>query len=117
MSIDREYTQEEHAAMLAAANEDRAALLGEAERIAVNLKKRGQYLAANVMRMLAAIANGQGEDARDAARYRRIRNGPHSDRHGDVYAMTFQPDGDEPIHGEALDICVDAAMSASKEPK
>lgn len=63
----------------------------------------------------AASPADQGEDARDAARYRRIRNGPYSDQHGDVYAMTFQGDGDIPIHREELDRIVDAAMSASKE--
>ncbi|SPA24538.1 hypothetical protein CBM2637_A140074 [Cupriavidus taiwanensis] len=67
------------------------------------------------IKTLAASPADQGEDARDAARYRRIRNGPYSDQHGDVYAMTFQGDGDIPIHREELDRIVDAAMSASKE--
>jgi len=54
-------------------------------------------------------------DAEDAARYRRIRNGPHSDRHGDVYAMVFMPDGDEPIHGAKLDSIIDAAIKWDKQ--
>lgn len=52
------------------------------------------------------------DDARDAARYRRIRNGPHSDRYGDVYAMTFQGDGDLPVKGDELDRVADAARAA-----
>lgn len=55
--------------------------------------------------------------AQDAARYRRIRNGPYSDRHGDVYAMTFQPDGDQPIDGAELDSFVDAAMAQRRGTK
>lgn len=43
----------------------------------------------------------------DAARYRKIRAG-RSDYHGDCYAMSFQPDGDEPLDGEELDRTVDA---------
>jgi hypothetical protein len=51
----------------------------------------------------------------DAERYRRIRNGPGSDMYGDVYAMSFQGDGDIPVDGEELDRFVDAAIT--KEPK
>lgn len=54
------------------------------------------------------------QQALDAQRYRRIRNGPHSDRHGDLYAMTFQGDGDVPVNGQDLDQIVDASI-ASKE--
>lgn len=48
----------------------------------------------------------------DAARYRAIRNAPYSDRHGDLYAMTFQGDGDLPVHGADLDVMADAAIAA-----
>lgn len=44
----------------------------------------------------------------DAERYRRIRNGPYSDRHGDVYAMVFDAEGDVPVHGDVLDAAMDA---------
>lgn len=54
-------------------------------------------------------------DALDAARYRCIRNPPYSDRYGDLYAMTFQGDGDIPLKGEALDAAADRALSASQQ--
>jgi hypothetical protein len=49
-------------------------------------------------------------DALDAKRYRRIRNGPHSDNYGDLYGMTFQGDGDVPVTGAELDAACDAAL-------
>lgn len=52
-----------------------------------------------------------GADARDAQRYRRIRNGPYSDRHGDIYAMVFAGMGDFPIKGQDLDNAVDQAIA------
>lgn len=50
------------------------------------------------------------EVAKDAERYRCIRNPPYSDRHGDLYAMTFQGDGDVPLKGDALDVAADDAI-------
>ena len=52
------------------------------------------------------------EDARDAGRYRQIRNPPYSDNYGDLYAMSFQGDGDIPVKGLELDRVVDAAIAA-----
>lgn len=52
------------------------------------------------------------QDALDAARYLRIRNGPHSDNYGDLYAMSFQGDGDIVVKGERLDDFADAAIAA-----
>jgi len=54
-------------------------------------------------------------DALDAKRYRCIRNPPYSDRYGDLYAMTFQGDGDIPLKGEALDAATDRALAASQQ--
>lgn len=54
-------------------------------------------------------------DALDAARYRAIRNPPYSDRYGDLYAMTFQGDGDIPLKGDALDAAADAAIAAQRK--
>lgn len=44
----------------------------------------------------------------DAERYQRIRLGL-SERHGDVYAMVFGPEGDYPLMGPPLDAAIDAA--------
>lgn len=55
------------------------------------------------------------QDEKDAERYRRIRNGPHSDTWGDLYAMIFDGDGDYPIDGEELDEAVDAAIAKDKK--
>ncbi|WP_322997156.1 hypothetical protein [Castellaniella sp.] len=64
----------------------------------------------NGVRPVAAQASAQ--DREDAERYRRIRNGPYSYRHGDVYAMIFQGAGDIPIKGDDLDAAIDAARAA-----
>jgi hypothetical protein len=63
----------------------------------------------------AILTNEIAALRKDAERYQRIRNGPGSDMYGDVYAMSFQGDGDIPVDGEELDRFVDAAMT--KEPK
>jgi hypothetical protein len=47
----------------------------------------------------------------DAERYRCIRNAPYSDQYGDLYAMTFQGDGDVPVKGDELDALCDAAIA------
>ena len=78
-------------------------------------------IAANIVKdkLNAALAQPEQtalQDATDAQRYRRIRNGPYSDRHGDVYAMTFQGNGDVPIKREELDRIVDAALAIA-QPK
>jgi len=52
--------------------------------------------------------------AANAARYRVIRNPPYSNQYGDLYAMTFQGDGDMVLKGEALDKAADAALQAKK---
>lgn len=76
---------------------------------------------ANAARAYAALTEAlahpsqQEDDVRDAKRYRRIRNGPHSDRYGDLYAMAFQGDGDIPLKGDALDFAVDAAIAAMSD--
>lgn len=69
---------------------------------------------ADVMRDLIdlASANSPVVEALDARRYRAIRNPPYSDRYGDLYAMTFQGDGDIPLKGDALDAAADAALAA-----
>ncbi|MGZ0105169.1 hypothetical protein [Achromobacter sp. KK8] len=54
-------------------------------------------------------------DALDAERYRAIRNPPYSDRYGDLYAMTFQGDGDIPLKGDELDAAADAAIAAQRK--
>lgn len=54
-------------------------------------------------------------DALDAKRYRAIRNPPYSDRYGDLYAMTFQGDGDIPLKGDELDAAADAAIAAQRK--
>ncbi len=50
----------------------------------------------------------------DAKRYQCIRNPPYSDNYGDLYAMTFQGDGDVPIKGEVLDGFVDAKLAQAE---
>lgn len=74
---------------------------------------------ADVMRDLIdlASANSPVVDALDARRYRAIRNPPYSNRYGDLYAMTFQGDGDIPLKGDALDAAADAALAAIAQQK
>lgn len=62
---------------------------------------------------ISSTGGAESADKLDAERYRRIRNGPHSERHGDLYAMTFQGEGDHPVAGEELDRFVDAAIKDS----
>lgn len=70
---------------------------------------------------LLAASLGQSESLcadleQDARRYRRIRLGL-TDRYGDVYAMVFDPEGDDPAEGDRLDALVDAAIAAQARTK
>lgn len=62
---------------------------------------------------LAAILPELEAMARDAERWRMVRNG-HSDYYGDCYAMTFDPDGDYPVVGHDLDNRVDRMVARVK---
>lgn len=76
---------------------------------------RTGWLANRANTLMAAadeIERLRGVEA-DARRYRRIRNGPYSDTHGDVYAMIFAGEGDYPLDGISLDEAVDAAIKRS----